>query len=120
MCEKCIIADHPQDESLSILQDLLNQGFTDVVWIYNSYKCPKCRSLDGKKWKLKDFIANLKYEAPIFEKSHIGCKCLIAVKNINGEERIVDFTGLKQSKHAFKPVEKVKKFIDNINPFKKK
>jgi hypothetical protein len=119
VCEKCIEA-AVQDESLDILQDLLQQGFTDVEWIYRSYKCPKCRAMDGKKFKLKDFIANLQYAAPIFEKSHVGCKCLVVVKNLNGEERIIDYTGLKQSKRAFKPIEKVKKFIDNINPFKKK
>jgi len=116
----CLITAANKDDSLIVLQELLNSGYTEVTWVYDGFKCPKCRSLDGKKWKLADFIKNLQYEAPIFEKSHVNCGCKLIVKKVNGETAVVDWTGIKQIQKKSEPVKKQKeKPIEKKNWFQK-
>jgi hypothetical protein len=84
-----------QDMSLSVLQELLDNGFDEVEWVGNEYECAQCQNLNGTKYSLADFISNLQHAAPIFEKSHVNCRCYLIVRNtITGEEQKVNFEGL--------------------------
>ena len=91
----CEIKGANTDMSLPSLQELLNNGFDEVEWVGNESECYQCQSLEGTKWSLEEFISNLRYEAPIFEKSHVNCKCYLIVRNtITGEEQTVNFEGV--------------------------
>ena len=50
-----------------------------MIWHESMTACPVCMALDGTRWSLEDFISNLNYEAPTFEKSHPNCVCEIEV-----------------------------------------
>jgi len=70
----------PQDQSLPILQDLLGQGYDTVTWRTNigATDAP-CIARSGDTWPLAEFLSGLRYAAPIFEKTHVGCKCAVEV-----------------------------------------
>ena len=83
------------DESLPYLQELLEQGFNEVQWVWNENYPDVCQTLDGDTWELEDFISNLYYDAPIFEKSHVNCTCYLIVRNTStGEEVKVNYQGV--------------------------
>ena len=70
----------PTDTSLPTLEILLNEGYDTVEWEASPTTIDaECLSLDGQKWPLEEFINNTSYGAPIFSKSHVGCKCTISV-----------------------------------------
>lgn len=80
----------PQDSSIARLQELLAAGSTDAVWNKNYAACPNCVGLHGMTWPLQTFIMGLMHNAPIFEKSHVGCRCSVIVQNpTTGEEEEV-------------------------------
>ena len=70
-----------QDNSLGQLTDLMNQGFTTCVWQKSWAPCPKCVGLHGSTYNIQYFISGLAHGAPIFEKSHVNCRCVILVQN---------------------------------------
>jgi hypothetical protein len=79
--------DYPQDESLSILKDLLERGYTEAEWHAENSQCEKCRSLHGKKWDLNSFLNETEYEAPVFSRSHVGDRsCYLIVRGPDLEE----------------------------------
>jgi len=83
------------DMSLYELQNALDDGFDTVEWIWDEFDYDICYDLDKQTWSLEDFIADLNYEAPIFEKSHVNCQCSIRVSNSKtGEIKIVNYTGI--------------------------
>lgn len=83
------------DMSLAPLQELLYNGFDEVEWVGNEDECQQCQHLNGNKWTLEEFLSNLRYEAPIFEKSHVNCRCYLIVRNtITGDEQKVNWEGL--------------------------
>jgi len=83
-----------KDKSLEYLQELLDQGFKYVKWISSDEPCEICQSLNGEEWDLEDFISNLEHEAPIFEHSHVNCRCHIEVSNDDSEIIKVNYDGL--------------------------
>lgn len=69
-----------KDRSRSILQALLAKGYNIVQWDSGATVCEKCGPLHGQRWDLKQFITGLRHDAPIFERSHPGCKsCSVIV-----------------------------------------
>jgi hypothetical protein len=82
-----------QDESLKILKELKKQGFNKVKWVTKIGACRLCRRLNRKEWTLEEFISNLKYSAPIFEKSHPNCDDTIEVSNDDGDIITVNYEG---------------------------
>lgn len=84
-----------QDESLPILEEMLNNGFDQVVWVSDNSDCRTCRNMNDQTWSLDEFIQGLRHQAPIFEKSHVGCLCKVKVLNSQtGEEQFVNYEGL--------------------------
>jgi len=68
-----------QDDSEGYLRDLMAQGYTFCQWAKGPTACSHCVMLHGRRWRLVDFVANLRFSAPIFERSHCNCKCSIIV-----------------------------------------
>ena len=83
----------PQDVCLSILEDLLNQGYTTVTWQQSSRPCSDCRRMNNKKWDLEKFIKDTSYNAAIFSKTHVGCQCTLLVEGPDLEDVTIDFRG---------------------------
>jgi len=95
MCKHNKILGANQDESLSFLQELLDQGFDKAEWVWDQEDYDICYELDGNVYDLFEFIDGLMYEAPIFELSHVNCKCKLKVTNdATGEEVYVNYTGI--------------------------
>jgi hypothetical protein len=67
------------DMSRSTLEDLMEQGYNLVTWRTSPGACNKCRKLNNKKWYAKDFILQLLHDAPIYERSHVNCRCELLV-----------------------------------------
>lgn len=75
-----------QDVSLPVFQDLLEQGYDTATFVAHPHACSYCKKRNGMKWKLKDFISNLQYDAPIFEKAaHVNAQSNIKVSDSKGE-----------------------------------
>lgn len=82
--------EYPQDESLHSLQDLLNQGYNQVLWHAENSHCSKCQPLNGQTWTLSDFLSGLSHNAPIFEHSHVGDRsCYITISGPELQEILV-------------------------------
>jgi len=82
------------DETLPILQDLLSNGYSTVTWKTFPGACVLCRRLNRHKWKLKDFINNLRHSAPLFEHGHVNDRCEIEVTGPGKEKIILNYSGL--------------------------
>jgi hypothetical protein len=91
-----------QDTSGTVLNEWLQAGFREVVWIYQAEPwkdnqkwlgqgstCPTCMALDGQHFKIQDLLNEMTHDAPKYSKSHVGCKCLM--KRIPREEEILDY-----------------------------
>lgn len=75
-----------QDVSLPVFQDLLEQGYDTATFVAHSNACAYCKKRNGKTWKLYQFISNLQYDAPIFEKAaHVNAQSQIKVSDSKGE-----------------------------------
>lgn len=75
-----------QDVSLPIFQDLLEQGYDTATFVAWSGACDYCKKRNGMRWSLLDFISNLQYDAPIFEKAaHVNAQSQIKVSDSKGE-----------------------------------
>jgi len=72
-----------QDVSLARLETLLNEGYVNVTWQKSASPDEVCRLLHGQRWKLAEFISGLEHEAPIFEVSHVNCRCTVVVRHAN-------------------------------------
>ena len=82
------------ETSLSDLRDLLAQGYDTVEWIQSLYPCNKCRELNGEIFDLADFIKETKYNAPLFTKSHPGCRCKVKVMGNGLKDVFVNYNGI--------------------------
>ena len=68
------------DMSTDVLQGLLCEGYNRVTWHSNpDAEDDVCKALDGTVWTLSEFLENLNYNAPLYEKSHVACLCEILV-----------------------------------------
>lgn len=78
------LAGAPQDVSLPILEDLLGQGYDNTRWVTNAGATDgPCLVKDGDTQDLTSFVSGLLHAAPIFEKTHVGCKCHVIVSGPN-------------------------------------
>ncbi len=80
---KAMVEGAPQDVSLPILQDLLEQGYTDTRWqtAPSSMDIP-CLSKNGETKPLAEFLTGTQHNAPIYSPpsgTHVGCKCGVLV-----------------------------------------
>jgi hypothetical protein len=84
----------PQDVSLPVFQELLGQGYDSVLWRTNPGATDgPCLVRNGDTFPLADFISGLQYAAPIYEKTHVGCKCQMVVSGPGLPEVIVTAFG---------------------------
>lgn len=75
-----------QDVSLPVFEDLLDQGYDTATFVAWSGACDYCKKRNGMRWSLLDFISNLQYDAPIFEKAaHVNAQSQIKVSDSKGE-----------------------------------
>lgn len=75
-----------QDVSLPVFQDLLEQGYDTATFVAWSGACDYCKKRNGMRWSLLDFISNLQYDAPIFEKAaHVNAQSNIRVSDSKGK-----------------------------------
>ena len=63
---------HRQDLTGPILQNLLRDGYTQVMWNSNGSHHGQCRDLNKQVWDLQDFLRTTEYDAPLFSRSHPG------------------------------------------------
>ena len=91
-----------QDTSATVLNQWLEAGFREVIWIYQSEPwtsnkkwlemgstCPTCSALANQHFKIQDLLNEMTHDAPKYSKSHVGCKCLM--KRLPREEEILDY-----------------------------
>ena len=75
-----------QDVSLPVFEDLLEQGYDTATFVAHPNACAYCKKRNGKTWRLYQFISNLQYDAPIFEKAaHVNAQSEIKVWDSKGE-----------------------------------
>ena len=71
---------HRQDRTGPVLENLLNNGYTQVTWNSNGSHHGECRDLNRQRWDLQDFLATTEYDAPLFCRSHPGdASCTLTV-----------------------------------------
>ncbi len=69
-----------QDISLPIFRSLKSKGYNSTRWHTNAGATDvPCLSKDGDVQDLNSFLFGLQHAAPIYEKTHVGCKCTIEV-----------------------------------------
>jgi hypothetical protein len=84
----------PKDVSLPILEELLADGYSTVFWDATLASDWECQRMHGPyAGGLEDFISGLQHAAPIFEKSHVGCKCVLTIGGDGKPDVHVDYTG---------------------------
>ncbi len=85
----------PQDVSLPILRKLLAQGYKTVTWrTSESAMDAECISKDGDRFDLRTFISGLRHNAPIYEKTHVGCSCSVVLESPGKKPVIVNAFGI--------------------------
>lgn len=67
------------DISLGPLRDLGEQGYDILVFRPNPDACEICVALDGDRKSLSEWLDSLIHSAPIYEWSHVGCRCSLGV-----------------------------------------
>lgn len=55
-----------------VLENLLTNGYTQVMWNSNGSHHGQCRDLNRQIWSLDDFLRATEYDAPLFSRSHPG------------------------------------------------
>jgi hypothetical protein len=89
-----LISAAPQDVSLPVLEELLGEGYDSVLWHTSPGATDgPCISMNDERFPLPEFIANLQHAAPIFEKTHVGCRCSLTISGPGLEDVAVDWTG---------------------------
>lgn len=71
-----------QDASLGELLSLLDRGYKRVRWQKSATADAICQALHGRRWPLEEFVSGLEHDAPLFEQSHVNCKCSVAVSGV--------------------------------------
>lgn len=84
-----------QDESTSTFEDLLNEGYDMVTFVAHPNACPKCKAMNGRTWRLQEFLDTTEYNAPIFSHSHCNAASPVKVWDSNNilPDVYVDYTG---------------------------
>lgn len=87
----------PQDVSLPIFRSLKSKGYTGTVWHTNAGATdPPCLAKNNDKQDLNSFLFGLQHAAPIYEKTHVGCKCTIEVTGTGKPSVMVNAFGYVQ------------------------
>lgn len=73
----------PVDVSLAEIEDLERQGYQWCTWMAPNAQCYRCQDLHDQVWPIREFVLLTKHEAPIFSKSHVGCRCFIKVTGVD-------------------------------------
>jgi len=74
------VGNHRQDMTGPVLNNLLNSGYTQVMWNSNGSHHSECRDLNKQVWDLQDFLSTTEYDAPLFSRSHPGdASCTLTV-----------------------------------------
>lgn len=77
---KVAVGNHRQDMTGPVLDNLLNSGYTQVMWNSNGSHHGPCRDLNKQVWDLQDFLRTTEYDAPLFSRSHPGdSSCTLTV-----------------------------------------
>lgn len=98
----------PQDVSLPIFRSLKAKGYTDTIWHTNAGATdPPCLSKNGDRQDLSSFLFGLQHAAPIYEKTHVGCKCTIEVVGTGKPSVMVNAFGIVQGPPNESPAEAV-------------
>ena len=74
-----------QDESTSVLENLLEQGYNMVTFVAHSNACAFCKGINGKTKPLAQHLQSLQYDAPLFEMSHVNSLSELKIWDKNGE-----------------------------------
>ncbi len=92
-----------QDVSRPVLEELLADGYDTVLWNSSSSATDSiCLALNGERWSLASFLANLQHDAPIYEDrivdgskagSHPNCTCTVTVTGPGKEAVVVNAFG---------------------------
>ena len=70
----------PKDVSRPILDELLGQGYVETRWRTSAGAVDvPCLSKNNDTEPLDAFLSGLMHDAPIFEKTHVGCHCGVEV-----------------------------------------
>ena len=70
----------PKDVSLPILQEMMAEGYDNTQWRTSAGAVDgPCIAKNGDQEDLDSFISGLMHDAPIFEKTHVGCQCGVEV-----------------------------------------
>lgn len=86
----------PKDVSLPIFQDYLGQGYNDTEWMTDPGATDSaCLMKNGDHMGLEEFISQTQYDACIFSKSHVGCRCLIKLTGPDLPEVLVGAFGVQ-------------------------
>lgn len=92
--DKEAAGNHRQDMTLPVLENLKNQGYTQVTWNSGGSKHGPCRDLNRQVWDLNDFLATTEYDAPLFSRSHPGdASCTLIVSGDSVPDVEVDSYG---------------------------
>ncbi len=85
----------PQDISRPIFEDLLSRGYVDTQWETNPGATDgPCLVKNGDRLPLAELIAGLVHDAPIYEKTHVGCKCQVIVSGPDLPDIVVNAFGI--------------------------
>lgn len=85
----------PQDISRPVLEDLISKGYQTVRWVSSpSAVDGKCISMDGEMFPIQEFISNLQHDAPVYEKTHVGCTCTVVVSGEGLNDVVVNAFGI--------------------------
>ena len=85
-----------QDESFPTLRELLSQGYDMVTFEAHPGACQKCKAMNGKTWRLQNFLDTTNYDAPIFSHSHVNAASAVRVWDSTDTlpDIYVDYTGM--------------------------
>jgi hypothetical protein len=98
----------PQDVSLPIFRSLKAKGYKSTRWHTNAGATDvPCLSKDGDVQDLNSFLFGLQHAAPIYEKTHVGCKCTIEVTAKGKPSVMVNAFGIVQGDIDTTPTEAV-------------
>lgn len=74
-----------QDVSLSVFEDLLEQGYNMITLVAWSGACSYCKAKNGKTMSLAGWLNQLQFSAPVFEAFHVNSYSELKVWDKNGE-----------------------------------
>lgn len=85
----------PQDVSLPILEEKINEGYVEGVWNTSpSAVDSACLARGGERFQLADFVLGLVHAAPFYEKTHVGCHCTLTISGPGLPDLVIGAFGI--------------------------